>query len=769
MADGCEHWWAELLNHPVLRRLKGGDRNWDEATKNIIFCVDNDLFFWDTNESVFYTINIRNLNVGIDTYQTLLCINAPLFEVNEVLLSSTQHHVLLIGTKGMMVLELPQRWGKRSEFEGGKYRINCRTVPIAERFFTSSTSLTLKHAAWYPSETEEPHVVMLTSDNSIRFYDLKQPQTPVKTFSLTQCEDENIVPATRSYTASLGEIAVAFDFGPLTCAPGRRSKEEVQVYPLYILYENGETFLIYCNLTHASTGLIGKLLGPLPMHPAAEDNYGYDACAILCLPCTPNILVIATQSGMLYHCVVLEGDEEEDQMANESWDLRCESLPSLYVFECVELELSLKLATGDDYEQLQSDFSCPIALHKDPLCPTRYHCIHLAGVHSIGLTWVNELEQFFSTDDEDKNALQELAAEQKCLVEHVLCTKPLPCSPPAPIKGFWIVSDLSLGAAMLCITDTFECIIRQLLTTTRPVSPPLLCSNPDIGCVASPLRNFASNSFEQHIRNILRRNTTNPLLLRASDAVEAPPPQECLQLLSRATQVFREEYILKQALAREEILRRVKLLDSQKKKQQQDLMQCVKDKRVIQEMAEILADKFEDARDNQEDLMNRVKKVLHSFNSKLPVLSDSERDMKKELKYIRERLEGLGNSVKQVHMKSEYQQREIHGEDSPRKKSISLSASQKKCIHSVLKEQLVLGMRGCPMMRLSKLSLYFLESRRMRGDHIETYTILKGLVDRVDTGGLFPRLGALKHRRHSLRINCSSFRTEMRDFYIQKE
>lgn len=51
----------------------------------------------------------------------------------------------------------------------------------------------------------------------------------------------------------------------------------------------------------------------MPMHPAAEDNYGYDACAVLCLPCVPNILVIATESGMLYHCVVLEGEEEDDQ------------------------------------------------------------------------------------------------------------------------------------------------------------------------------------------------------------------------------------------------------------------------------------------------------------------------------------------------------------------------------------------------------------------------------------------------------------------------
>lgn len=43
------------------------------------------------------------------------------------------------------------------------------TTPVAERFFTSSASLTLKHAAWYPSELLDPHVVLLTSDNVIRY------------------------------------------------------------------------------------------------------------------------------------------------------------------------------------------------------------------------------------------------------------------------------------------------------------------------------------------------------------------------------------------------------------------------------------------------------------------------------------------------------------------------------------------------------------------------------------------------------------------------
>ncbi|XP_064424925.1 nucleoporin 88 isoform X2 [Latimeria chalumnae] len=694
-----DRWRRELASHQIFLRLQENVRGEAESTakapaKNLLFNLDGDLFLWDGDNSVFYTTNLRQLNSEQPSpaapYQTLLCINPPLFEVHQVLLSPTQHHVVLIGSKGLMVLELPQRWGKRSEFEGGKDTVNCRTISIAERFFTSSTSLTLRHAAWYPSETEEPHLLLLTSDNSLRIYSLKEPQTPLKVLSLSQSEEESVLlPRGRSYTAPMGEVAVAFDFGPLVAVSshlvGQKGKEEVQAFPLYILYENGETFLMYLFLSHG-IGSFGKLLGPLPMHPAAEDNYGYDACAVLCLPCVPNILVIATESGMLYHCVVLEAEEEEDQTSSESWDPRSEMVPSLYVFECVELELALKLPSGEEEEPMESDFSCPISLHRDPLCQSRYHCTHEAGVHSVGLTWLNKFQKFLASDEEDKDGLQELAAEQKCIVEHILCTRPLPCSQSAPIKGFLIICDLSLGASMICITNAFECITRPLLSTIRPASPPLLCSKAESELAASPLRTFAVDSFEKHIRNILKRTSTNPVFLKASEKETSPPPQECLQLLSRATQVFREEYIIKQDLAREEIQRRVKLLRGQKEKQLEDLEHCIEERQNLREMAERLADKYEEAKEKQDIIMNRMKKVLRSFSSQLPVLSDSEKDMKKELNTINGQLRHLGNTIKQVKMKMEYQNRQTEKGASPRKSTLSLSDYQKKCIYNVLKE-----------------------------------------------------------------------------------
>ncbi|KAM9358987.1 nucleoporin 88 [Symphorus nematophorus] len=693
-ALGAERWMDGLPNHSVFKKIREKLDLEPSATergvaKNLTFCLGGDFFVWDDADRVFYTTNLRQLNSDESSgnYQTLLCINPPLFEVCQVLLSPTQHHVALVGQRGVSVLELPQRWGKRSEFEGGRSEINCKTIPVAERFFTSSPSVKLRQASWYPSETDEPHLVLLTSDNTIRFYGLKSPQTLAKVLPVSQSEDDSSVrPPARSYAASLGEIAVAFDFGPISPPPrqlaARGSKDQLG-YPLYILYENGETYLSYTSQANGVS--VSKPVGPLPMYPAAEDNYGYDACAILCLPCVPSILVIATETGTLYHCVVLESEEEEETGAVEKWIGGTEA--ALYVFECVELELTLKVATGEDEEPQEFDFTCPIRLHRDPLCQHRYHCTHEAGVHSVGLIWVNKLQKFLQSGEEDKDSLQELAAEKRCIVEHILCTRPLLTSQSAPVRGFLIVSDLSLGATMICITSTYECILLPLLSSIRPPSPPLLCSHPGPGSGSSPLRGLADDSFEQHIRNILARSSTNPLVLKAGDKDASPPPPECLQLLSRATQVFSEEYILKQDMAREEMQRRVKLLTGQKNKQLEEMALCREERMSLREAAERLADKYEDAKYRQETIMNRVKRVLGSLQSQLPILSNSERDMKKELQSISEQLKHLDNCIRQVKMKMEYQKTQVDKDTPSARSTVSLNAHQKKVVQDVLREQ----------------------------------------------------------------------------------
>ena len=35
----------------------------------------------------------------------------------------------------------------------------------------------------------------------------------------------------------------------------------------------------------------------------------------------------------------------------------------------------------------------------DPKCPSRYHCTHEAGVHSVGLTWIHKLHKFLGSGE----------------------------------------------------------------------------------------------------------------------------------------------------------------------------------------------------------------------------------------------------------------------------------------------------------------------------------------------------------------------------------
>ena len=70
--------------------------------------------------------------------------------------------------------------------------------------------------------------------------------------------------------------------------------------------------------------------------------------------------------------------------------------------------------------------------------------------------------------------------------------------------------------------------------------------------------------------------------------------------------------------------------------------------------------------------------------------------------------------------------------------------------------------------RLSRLELYSLEFRRMRGDFIETDKIVQG-IDKIEAGMLFPLAGETRTRGHGLKIRGSRFRTELRrNFFTQR-
>jgi hypothetical protein len=66
------------------------------------------------------------------------------------------------------------------------------------------------------------------------------------------------------------------------------------------------------------------LVGPLSMHPPAEDNYGTDACSILFLSSfSLPVLIISTSSGQIHQCLVLSQQDEPTVSCFAYFGVKC--------------------------------------------------------------------------------------------------------------------------------------------------------------------------------------------------------------------------------------------------------------------------------------------------------------------------------------------------------------------------------------------------------------------------------------------------------------
>merc|ERR1719225_253454 len=221
-------------------------------------------------------------------------------------------------------MEVPRRAGKNRNFVGVEAdgsSVVVHSVPIAERYFMCHPRAVLQQASWHPGSPFDGHLMTLTSDNTLRIFNLDvEQESAEETIRLSEGSISNLFgKSALSVKGSLGETAVGFDFAPP--AIGTLSSEDQTAtnptnWPVFILWGDGRVFFVITSLGgQNSPASKPRIMGPLPMLPESDDNYGSDACAILCLHpviSSPPILVIATTSGTLYHCIVLPKSEEID-------------------------------------------------------------------------------------------------------------------------------------------------------------------------------------------------------------------------------------------------------------------------------------------------------------------------------------------------------------------------------------------------------------------------------------------------------------------------
>lgn len=603
----------DLLNDSILssvvRQLGPGQslRSSDSCLQ-LVQARDDHVFVWNRVEQCLLAVNTSPAESEKCPVQTLRLTDCPLFDVEAVAVSRTAKWVCLYGKKGVTVVEIPRRSGSRGRIGGGDQDLSCRTISM------NHGRGNVQGALWHPGSVEETHLALLTTDNVVRVHCVREPGCPVH--QTLQLEG-----STGAVATSLGETAVDFAFGP----PVELEEEEGSTlsWPLFVLWANGDVF---CGSSWL--GKLGevRLEGPLEVQPPAEDNYSQEACSIAVLGdrTGPPVLAIATVGGSVYHAVVLG---EPGGSA------------SLHMYEKVELELAL--ASNIDVADV---FRCPVRLQVDPSCSSRYLASHGAGLHQVGLPIVGRLADINGGAG---------PGESSAIVEHLVCTRPTSSSAPAPVLGVTVAYP---PASLLCLLSDNSFQSLRLAPPTFS-SPPSLFSETLDDTTTSPLRRIDKEPFESHIHHLLARAATQPLLQSAPNTQLSRA--QCLELVSRSTATLRTEYMVRLESARCEVDRRVRDLADKRSGQEAALCKLETDRNQLRLAAETLSERYEDVKDAGERLTRRVEKVLSSVQRRLPVASDAELSMARDLQQLERGLVERKGAVDQLRAKEKYQRRQL--------------------------------------------------------------------------------------------------------------
>ncbi|XP_046589711.1 nuclear pore complex protein Nup88 [Neodiprion lecontei] len=663
----------------VIKETVPGDGT---ETLNIIEIRDNVLYVWNSNDSCILTLNVgaaRGKTGDEIVYQTLLLTDPPTYEVTNLQINETTTQLAIWGNCGIAVVELPKRWGKDALFQGGKEVISCRSHSLDERLFHCSVVTEVRRVRWHPASTKDCHLLVLTSQNTFNLYECEPNggQSLIKTWTVGPAFSS---PAKIPSPASLGETAVDFDFATPTLRPeiDRKDTQSKDVdwndieWPILVLKGNGNVYTVHGNILNGK-GEKPVVTGPLSIYPRTHDNYGVDSCSIMCLQTTPPLVVVATNTGKVYHSILLQEKFEDDEKTSWSQYGSTFSLhtpeDALYVYECVEMELGL------GFWDIEKKYSCPVHLHVDRGNSSRYFCSHNAGIHVVNLPMVSQLADFIQAPDDDSNLFLPSLSTQSSS-QYLVCTKTKSSLKAAPVLGFGLLQEPCIMIALLHTGTVVSLSVVDLyyLPTPMPLEP-----------VTSPSKKITKEAFDTYIKSLLRHNVSQPILKFGSTTESMP--QEVLQLLLRATEVFRSEHFARHNKVRTEIAKRVRTLRALKTHQLKELELLAEQKKKLQEVAERLAERYEDMKDQQEELARRAEEVLWLANQRQPSMSVAEKEEANEFKKISSKTKELIQQLEKLKYKEKYQSEQLANcHKLEANKNIIISTAREDTIKTNLKE-----------------------------------------------------------------------------------
>lgn len=601
---------------------------------NIIECQDDILFIWNCKDCSVLSLNIKAVmhgNEEVIKYQTLLFSNPPVFK-NVLYMRQSFGEIWLgiFGDNGASLLQLPKRWGPNGYYLGGKDIIICRAIPVDERYFLNRPSATLVQARWHPGSFMQSYLVILTSENSLRLYNADPSEIKllqiwqfghkpyISSYSLfdISCNtdvDNKVVDfdfvtpelqtktetinhnksSVYSYQSSNSNISVKFKEPSLT----HKINRKIVCWPIAVLKNHGDIYLVSGRLDTQQP----EITKPLFVFPNSSCKYALNCCALLVLQSHPPTFVVAESSGIIHHCIL---------MKNRQSGSATQVGHTLHTVESVKLQFGLNLYSTEATKVYDL---YAIKLIVDTVDSSRYLVYHGAGVHAVAVSFFHQLQDFLVLDCDVDPKLHPPVLNPSN-IEYILCTNLSRNLRRSRIFGLSILGSSSSLIVLLPNGD--------VLTLSLPSAP----------CNYTRWKRFITNSvkesasqglkvpFHQQIQRILKSKTTQPILKLGKDISVV----QGYNVATRFFKTFRAEYFPKHREARDQIDKRLHVLQLLQTNQIKEINFLVIKKVEIQNKDKELRRKYESVQEKQKQLTKRSELLLRLSGQCFPKIIQAE-------------------------------------------------------------------------------------------------------------------------------------------------